>query len=233
MIYITGDTHGEFSRFSSKHFPDGKTLTKKDYVIITGDFGGIWDVNSSHNSETHWLKWLDEKPWTTLFIDGNHENFDRLDFLEKKDMFCGTVGIINNSIYHLKRGYVYEIEGKKIFTFGGGYSIDKAYRTPHISWWPQEMPNNEEYKRGLNNLKKYDNKIDYIITHTCSLNAFNIMKQYNQMFYKEVEEERQIRLYFSEIEKSVDYEKWFCGHFHISETYDKVNFLYENIKKIV
>ena len=46
-IYITGDTHGDFRRFSADNFPEGKTLTKKDYVIICGDFGGIWDVKES------------------------------------------------------------------------------------------------------------------------------------------------------------------------------------------
>ena len=70
-IYITGDTHGDFRRFSADNFPEGKTLTKKDYVIICGDFGGIWDVKESSPQEKYWLDWLDRKPWTTLFVDGN------------------------------------------------------------------------------------------------------------------------------------------------------------------
>ena len=70
-IYITGDTHGDFHRFSADNFPEGKTLTKEDYVIICGDFGGIWDVEKSSPQEKYWLDWLDNKPWTTLFCDGN------------------------------------------------------------------------------------------------------------------------------------------------------------------
>lgn len=231
-IFITGDTHGEFSRFTSKRFPEGKTLTKDDYVIIAGDFGGVWDVNQSRKQEIYWQEWLKEKPWTTLFLDGNHENFDRLNKLEERDMFGGKVGILNDSMFWLKRGYVYEIGDKKIFTFGGGYSIDKMYRTPNVSWWPEEMPNIQEYKRGLDSLKKNNNKVDLIITHTCSLNAFNNMKQNHMMFHKEIQEERQIRLYFQELETIVSYDKWFCGHFHILGTYDKVTFLYELIEKI-
>lgn len=231
-IYITGDTHGDFSRFSSKKFSIGEKLTKNDVIIITGDFGGIWNINKSSKKEMYWLKWLEEKPWTTLFIDGNHENFDRLDMLNEIDMFGGKVGFLNKSIFHLKRGNVYTIQGKKFFVFGGGYSIDKIYRTPNISWWPQEMPNHSEYKKGLDTLVKYNNKIDFIITHTCSINAFNLMKQSHSMFYKEIEQERQIRIYFSEIEKLVEYDEWFCGHFHITGTYEKTTFLYELIKKI-
>lgn len=37
---------------------------------------------------------------------------------------------------------MYDIEGKRIFVFGGAYSIDKAMRTPGKSWWPDEMPLN-------------------------------------------------------------------------------------------
>lgn len=42
MIYITGDTHSDFKRFSTKNFPAQKSLTKSDYVIICEDFG-IWE----------------------------------------------------------------------------------------------------------------------------------------------------------------------------------------------
>ena len=42
MIYITGDTHipTDVGKLSSKRFPEQKNLTKNDYVIICGDFGG-------------------------------------------------------------------------------------------------------------------------------------------------------------------------------------------------
>ena len=75
MVYITGDTHAVFNRFSTKNFPEQKEMTKDDFVIVCGDFGGIWYDNEY---ERHWLKWLSEKPFTILYVDGNHENFDRL-----------------------------------------------------------------------------------------------------------------------------------------------------------
>lgn len=40
MIYITGDTHGDFARFSAKRLRSaGMELTQDDYIIICGDFG--------------------------------------------------------------------------------------------------------------------------------------------------------------------------------------------------
>lgn len=75
MIYVTGDTHGDWiSRLNSNAFPEGKTLTKDDYVIICGDFG-LWHDTKE---ERYNLKWLSEKSFTTLFACGNHENYDRL-----------------------------------------------------------------------------------------------------------------------------------------------------------
>lgn len=60
MIYITGDTHipVDIQKLSAKKFPKQKELTKNDYVIIWGDFGGIWDGS---NEEKYWIKWLKEK----------------------------------------------------------------------------------------------------------------------------------------------------------------------------
>ncbi len=42
MIYVTGDIHGDVSRFSKKKFPEQKGLTKEDIVIVLGDFGVLW-----------------------------------------------------------------------------------------------------------------------------------------------------------------------------------------------
>ena len=70
-IFISGDTHGDFRRFSSNNFPQGKNLTKEDYIIICGDWGGIWNYKGESKYESYWLDWLNAKPWTTLFVDGN------------------------------------------------------------------------------------------------------------------------------------------------------------------
>lgn len=77
-MYIIGDLHGyiDISKLNSKRFPQNSRLTKEDFVIIAGDFGLVWD---NKNDEKYWRKWLSNKNFTTLFIDGNHENHDMLD----------------------------------------------------------------------------------------------------------------------------------------------------------
>lgn len=74
MIFITGDCHGEYNRFNRHNFPIQEELTKNDYVIVCGDFG-FWDNSAD---QQWWRAWLNSKNFTTLFIDGNHENYDLL-----------------------------------------------------------------------------------------------------------------------------------------------------------
>ena len=53
MVFITGDTHGDFRRFGMEFFPEQKQMTKDDYVIICGDFG-IWnDTPDERYSSAH------------------------------------------------------------------------------------------------------------------------------------------------------------------------------------
>ena len=124
MIYITGDCHGNFERFNPSIFPEQHEMTKDDYVIICGDFGGVWSKDEESNMETMLLDWLDCKPFTTLFVDGNHENFDRLYGYPVEIWNGGKIHRIRPSVIHLMRGQIYELEGKKIFTFGGASSHD-------------------------------------------------------------------------------------------------------------
>ena len=46
----------------------------------------------------------------------------------------GRVQFIRSNVIHLMRGEIYDIDGKKIFCFGGGYSLDKDYRVPGRTW---------------------------------------------------------------------------------------------------
>ncbi len=55
MIYATGDTHGNFQRFDPQYFPEQEEMGREDYVIICGDFGGIW---AGTPQEEYWLNWL-------------------------------------------------------------------------------------------------------------------------------------------------------------------------------
>lgn len=102
-MFVTGDLHGyeDISKLNSKRFPANKHLTKEDYVIVAGDFGLVWN---HQQDELYWRKWLARKNFTTLFIDGNHENFDLLNSYPVEDWNGGKIHKINDSILHLIAG---------------------------------------------------------------------------------------------------------------------------------
>ena len=77
MVYLTGDTHGDIDRF--KH---GKLrwLGKRDTVVVLGDFGFVWDGSKEEQKK---LDWLRKRPYTLLFLDGSHENYDLLNWRTK------------------------------------------------------------------------------------------------------------------------------------------------------
>ena len=98
MLYLTGDTHGDFQRFSVRAFPEQKNMTKEDIVLICGDFGGFWDRSPRCR---HLLDELERRPFTTAFVDGNHENFDLLDALPEESWNGGMVHRLRPSVVHL------------------------------------------------------------------------------------------------------------------------------------
>lgn len=222
-LYITGDIHIEnnhlciINKLNYEFFPQSKQLTKKDYVIICGDTGLVWD-NSEH--EIYWRNWLNNRTFTTLFIDGNHENFNELYKYPIENWNGGKIHKVSDSIFHLMRGQVFNIDGISIFTFGGAKSNDDIYKK-----YRQEMPTKKEMNEGLKNLEKNNNKVDYIITHTCDKETlFKINDKYTP---------DKLHNYLDFINKSTTYKKWFFGHFHLDYSVsDNKQILFENIIKI-
>lgn len=252
MIYVTGDCHADWTRFSMGGFPEQKEMTRDDFVIVCGDFG-LW-----HDTPTErwWFKWFAQKNFTVLFVDGNHGNFDRLygNEFEIIDFHGGKAHKISENIYHLMRGYVFELDGKKIFTFGGAKSHDiddgildrndftsdaefqntvnrwrkqnKWFRINHVSWWKQEMPSKEEMEFGLKTLAEHNNEVDYIITHCCPQQIAAI---YSNGAFKADE----LTNYFNTVMNTTKFSKWFFGHYHDDiQIVDKFILLYHQIIRI-
>lgn len=227
MIFVTGDTHRETDWAKIFDIAREGLLTENDYIIIAGDFGGIWTGTDSDNDVLLRYKRL---PCKVLFIDGNHENFDALYTYPVEEWNGGKVHKIAENIYHLMRGQVFTIEGKKFFTLGGGTSIDKNYRLKYELvhgqkvWWEQENPTQDELITATKSLLKYDNKVDFILTHTIS-------KSFMQNTLQFVKEESALCDYLDYIMNHVAYTRWFCGHFHVDKDYDeqKVSMLYNSV----
>ena len=233
-IWITGDTHIpiDISKLNSKKWPKGKELTREDYLIVAGDFGLVWEHTQPSREEINWTRWLQEKPWTTLFVDGNHECHPRLNALPSKQMFSSEVGVVADHIYHLRRGHIYTIpviknETKTFFVFGGADSIDKEYRIPFISWWPEEIPSREEFDRGWEALDKVNWEVDYVITHTAPESV--ILSKGFSLWKPHDPTATMLEQYWEKL----TYKHWYFGHFHMDLVGAKETCLYQRIVQVI
>ena len=251
MIFVTGDTHSDFRKLNYDSFPEQREMTKDDYVIICGDFGGVWDKDVESPCEKFWMNWLEDRPFTTLFVDGNHENFDRLYAYPVEVWNGGKVHKIRPTVIHLMRGQVFTLEGKKFFTFGGASSHDisggilelddpdyhdkkkeldkgwKPYRVNHLSWWERELPTVEEMEEGRRNLAAHNNEVDFIVTHCCSASSQVVLGR--GLFKNDY-----LTDYLEGIKQGVKYDKWFFGHYHDNRNVNHKELLfYEQIIRVV
>ena len=230
MIFVTGDTHRmkDVEKLDKENFPEQNLLTKSDYLIIAGDFGGIW---TGDLKDEEVLDYHSGKNYTTLFVAGNHENHDLLESCPVEMWNGGKVHKIREDIIHLMNGQVYNIEGRKIFTMGGATSVDKMFRKEGVSWWAKEEPSREEMIEATENLVACGNEVDYIISHTCPeivrKNAFEI---YNDF----IEYTSPVEQYLDIILENVSYKKWFTGHIHIDREFADYNLrvIFNGIVKI-
>ena len=201
-IYITGDSHGKYPKL----LEFTKLLKKGDYIIVCGDWGYLWDNDESEKNLLDDIERTQE--WTMLFTDGNHENFPAIYSYPEETWCGGKVHRIRSNIIHLCRGQIYTINDKKIFTMGGGYSVDSYMREPGISVWPEdEMPSNIDFEEADMNLDKHDRNVDFIITHTApyeTLSLFRIPHPKEERLNRKLEE----------IRMTTEYKHWFMGHLH-------------------
>lgn len=240
MVYITGDVHGEFERFfDSDSLLNQMRLFKEDFVIVCGDLGLCWARNDAFVAD---CEKFSRMPYTILWVQGNHENYDMITEFPVEEWHGGKVRhIVRNKVILLERGQVFTIDGKRFFTFGGATSHDiqggilerddpsyeeikreaitagLPFRILHESWWPEELPSKEEMEEGMLNLQKVGNKVDYIITHCAST---SVQDRINEKPWKKYEPDV-LTDYFQTIEQTVEFEHWYFGHYHMDEKLDE------------
>lgn len=220
-IYLTGDMHADID---DRRYEYIQQLRPEDILIVLGDFGYTWD------SET--LKSY-TAPCITLVVDGNHDNFTYLNSCKYKNMYNSEVQVIKENVYRLLTGNLYDIEGSRFFVFGGALSIDRAWRTPYKTWWPEEVPSRDTYNKALENLATEGWKFDYFLSHTCSeQTSIDFFKYPNKL-------QEPVERMISELEFNITYNNpnadylHFFGHHHANKATSREVCLYESIVKLV
>ena len=212
MIYFTGDTHGEVGRFTTDAIPGEYNFNENDVLIVAGDFGYLFLDNAE---ERIFLRYLEGKPYTIAFVDGNHENFPAIYSYPEVEIWGARAHKLAANVYHLMRGEIYTIDGKSIFTMGGAYSIDRYMRTKGYSYWEEELPTGGEYRRAADNLTSRGMKVDVIVTHTAPRSLV-----YSMGFSPDAHE-AELGGFLDWIKSECSYSHWFFGHFHVDRDLDE------------
>ena len=216
-IFLTGDIHGEqysIKRLAAKRF-DAKTptpLTRDDYVIILGDFGFVWSDPPSRE-ETYWLNWLNDRPWTTLVVLGNHENHELVRALPTEPWRGGRVRRFREHVLQLADNEVFELDGKSFFVRGGARTEDhdRAEREKGKTWWPEEVPDAAERAAALAKLDAVGRRVDFALTHEAPAGLFGALYPASA---KEPREPNEYAEWLQTIADRLDFGRWFFGHHH-------------------
>ena len=223
MVYVTGDMHGDRMRFNTKEI---KKLKQGDTLIVCGDFGFVWDDTRAEKS---FIKWLGSRKYNIGFVDGPHDNYDKINACKQTVFKGGLVHRVSGNLFHLCRGQIFEIDGYKIFTFGGGESSDKDLRIDSNSWFKDELPTPDQMKQGAENLDENNLEVDYIITHEPP----SVIKKSIQLRSGKTEYVNKLNGYLEEINRGVKFKKWFFGSVHEDKPITKKHIaVFENVLPI-
>lgn len=208
MVYITGDMHGDENRLFDKEW---HKLKSGDTVIVCGDFGYLWNGSSR---EKDVIDYLGSRKYTVVFLDGTHENFDLINRCRVTCWKGGCVHRIKGNLFHLMRGQVFNIDGKKFFVMGGGESPDKDMHIDQNKWWKEELPSPSEMSESIQVLEEYDGKVDYILTHEPPTSVKSAM------LLRSGSPDRVNKLngFLDTLDRNCQYEHWYFGSLHEDRT---------------
>lgn len=209
MIYFLSDQHGGEKIGELQKYLN--TARDDDLLIVLGDVGlRFRDTDENRAFDEMFLS----SKKKIAFLDGNHENFDYIYSFPEEDWCGGRVHRLTENIVHLERGYIYGIDGKSFFVFGGCNSSAK-WRELGL-WWSQEAPTEEELARAYSNLLVCGYKVDYVLTH-----------KYEEGKGTRTEELLSLCRF---IDEKVDFKHYYAGHWHTTRRVDeKHTFVYDTI----
>ena len=229
MFYITGDTHGDFSRYLA--FADRVRPTEHDTMIVLGDAGLNYYAGGRDAIRKHYVN---DFPFTTFCIHGNHEMRPADIPSYQTREYCGGTVWYEEAYPHIlfaKDGEIYRFDGHTCIVIGGAYSVDKYYRLARgWAWFPDEQPSAEIKAYVEQQLVKHGNRIDIVLSHTCPLKY-----EPTEVFLSGVDQstvDKSTEEWLGRIEERIDYKRWYCGHYHTEKKIDKMQFMFQDIDTV-
>lgn len=211
---ITGDTHGAVStRLENIMFENIEFNPQDMAVIILGDVG----FNYYSNKKDWRLKHKASEYGFTLYcLRGNHEmrpsDVEGIKLIYDENV-KGEVYIEEEFplIRYFVDGGEYEINGFKVLTIGGAYSVDKFYRLERgLHWFKNEQLSYNEFEKIFNRVK--GKEFDFVFTHTCPLSF-----QPRDLFLSFIDQSKvdnTMEKFLEVLKDNIFYKHWCFGHYH-------------------
>lgn len=157
-LLFAGDWHGDEDWA-------GEVLTTApthgvDWVVQLGDFGfGFYRLGDDPNEPGDWAPRCPfarhvsalavEAGVPVVFIDGNHDNHVLLGRLAETRGPAGAEGFVpvEDHLYWAPRGLRWEWDGLRFGALGGGYSVDRRWRTKGLDFWSEEVTTAGDVRR--------------------------------------------------------------------------------------
>lgn len=197
MIYITGATDGNEREWITSVEP---MLHPGDTIIIAGSFGhGKW---RGPLSEDVFYDRIEAALYTVLFVDGLHDDTDRLSVLPVEEWRGGKVHRVRSGILHLMRGEIFDIGGSCVFVLGGG-PTGRALTEA-------EYRNAEE---NLRKLRRLGRPLDAVITQTAPPDALCALSAYGDPFV--TQGDRPLLGFLERVDGQFLYQRWYFGRYPV------------------
>jgi len=227
-VFVTGDIHGDMNDLTSRVAYIGDA-TKDDLLILLGDIGFFYSVFfGKQNKDFERQKFAAELPITLLCVQGNHEQPFK-EMAAERIKLLGGDGYESNGIYFAANGTTLNINGRKCLVIGGAYSVDKPWRLERgHGWWDGEELSGAELEGIFEAVK--GQKFDWILTHTCPLNF--MPREMFLSYFDQSKVENRTENALQRIHDAIDFERWYCGHFHTDKVDGKVELFYRSVKQI-
>ncbi|MDO4502655.1 MAG: metallophosphoesterase family protein [Coriobacteriia bacterium] len=203
-IYLASDIHGPAYRERLAD-PSLQDLTKDDYVIVCGDLEMI-DLDEDARAAN--IAWLEAQPYTTLFVDGNHEEYAVLEQYPESEWMGGKDRRISPSVVFLMRGQVFQLEGRTFFTMGGAPTFMRARLMGLLEGPDPGMPTDAEIAEAERNLERCSWRVDCVLTHCVPLSLAELIFGEGKTFVSPLGE------WLDSTAAKLDFGHWFFGHYH-------------------
>lgn len=229
MVILTGDTHRDFGRI--EEFCAEYETTPNDVMVILGDAGINYFLDERDAEKKELLGLL---PITLFCVHGNHEEVPEELPGYKELVWHGGVVLYEPDYPNLlfaQDGEVYDFGGRKAIVIGGAYSVDKYYCIANgLPWFPTEQPDEAAKARVEKKLEVLGWRVDYVFSHTVPASYMP-----RHAFLPTIDQntvDNSTEEWLDTIERRLDYDAWYAGHFHVTENIGRVRLLFEDYEEL-